>query len=93
MIGFEMLNKEEEQVKKDGQTKIKWKTKTGLTEEGGTSIGSATIGGATTSILILKSEPRYSINELHKVESRSKDLKHQTLTEIQLGRDISPWIS
>ena len=81
MIGFETLNKEEEQVKKDGQTKIKWKTKTGLTEEGGTSIGSATIGGATTRILIFKGKLRYPIDELHKEESRSKDLKHRTFAE------------
>ena len=48
MVDLEMLNKEEEQVKK----------------EGGTAIGSATLGGTTTRILIFKSEPRYSINEL-----------------------------
>ena len=40
------------------QTKIKFKTKTGLAEEGGTTIGSATNGDATTRILIFKSEPR-----------------------------------
>jgi hypothetical protein len=31
-------------------------------EEGGTTIGSATSGGITT-ILVLKSKPKYSINE------------------------------
>ena len=36
----------------------------GLAEEGGTTIGSATLGGTTIRILILKSELRYSINEL-----------------------------
>ena len=63
------------------QTKIKFKTKMGLVEEGGTTIGSATIGGATIGILILKSEPSYSINELRKEESRSKDIKHRTLAK------------
>jgi hypothetical protein len=32
-------------------------------EEGGITIGNATNGGTTTRILILKSEPRYSISE------------------------------
>ena len=49
--------------------------------EGGTTIGKATTRGSIMRILILKSEPRYSINQLHKEESRSKDLKHQTLAE------------
>ena len=63
------------------QTKIKFKTKTGLAEKGGTTIGSATIGVTTTRILTLKRELRYSINELSKEESRSKDLKHRTLSQ------------
>jgi hypothetical protein len=45
------------------QTKIKLKTNTGLTEEGGTTIESTTTRGTTTRILILKSELRYSINK------------------------------
>ena len=61
--------------------KSKLGTKTGLAEEGGITIGSATIGGTTTRILIFKSKPRYSINELRKEESRSKDFKHQTHAE------------
>jgi len=52
------------------QTKIKFKTKMGLAEEGGTTIGSATTGGATIRILSFKSKPEYSINELRKEESR-----------------------
>jgi hypothetical protein len=56
---FKTQNKEEEQVKKGStcQTKIKLKIKMGLIEEGGTTIGSATNRGATTRILIFKSEP------------------------------------
>jgi hypothetical protein len=46
------------------QTEIKFQTKTGLAEEGGTTIGSTTNGGVTTGILIFKSKLRYSINEL-----------------------------
>ena len=66
MVDFEMLNTEEEQVKKGStcQTKIKLKIKTSLTEEGGTTIRSATTRGVTSRILIFKSEPKYSINEL-----------------------------
>jgi hypothetical protein len=58
MVDFKTQNKEEEQVKKGStcQTKIKLKIKMGLTEEGGTTIGSATNGDATTRILIFKSE-------------------------------------
>ena len=39
------------------QTKIKFKTKTSLAEEGGTIIRSATTRGTTTRILIFKSKP------------------------------------
>ena len=42
------------------QTKIKFKTKTGLTKEGGITIGNATTGGATSRILIFKSKLRYN---------------------------------
>ena len=66
MVDFEMLKKEEEQVKKGWtyQIKIKFKTNTSLAEKCDTTIGSATNGGATTRICIFKSEPRYLINEL-----------------------------
>jgi hypothetical protein len=59
MVDFKTQNKEEKQLKKGStcQTKIKLKIKMGLIEEGGTTIGSATNGGATTRILIFKSEP------------------------------------
>ena len=59
MVDFKTLNKEEKQVNKGStyQTKIKLKIKTGLTEEGGTTIGNATNEGAITRILILKSKP------------------------------------
>ena len=77
MIECKTLNKEE-QAKNDEPVKseIKFKTKTGLVEKGGTTIGSVTTGGTATRILIHKSKLRYSINELRKEESRSKDLKH-----------------
>ena len=63
MVDFEMLNKEEEQVKKGWtyQIKIKFKTNMGLAEEGGTTIGSATLGGTTSRILIFKNELRVSM--------------------------------
>ena len=63
-----MLNKEEEQVKKDEPIKPKSSSKQrwGLAKEGGTTIGNAPTTAATTRILSFKSEPRYSINELHK---------------------------
>jgi hypothetical protein len=43
--------------------KIGFKTPNKEEEEGGATIGSATNGGTTTRILILKSEPRYLISE------------------------------
>jgi hypothetical protein len=43
--------------------KIGFKTLNKEEEDGGTTIGSATNGGTTTRIPILKSEPRYSISE------------------------------
>jgi len=61
------------------QTKIKLKTNTGLTEEGGTTIESATTGGTTTRIFILKSEPRYSINKTSQGGVLSRGLKFWTL--------------
>jgi hypothetical protein len=43
--------------------KIGFKTLNKEEEEGGTTVESATNGSTTTRILILKSEPRYSISE------------------------------
>ena len=68
-----MLNKEEEQVKKDEPIKPKsnskpkrvWQKKVAPPLEAPPQKYSSS-----------KSEPRYSRNELHKEESRSKDLKH-----------------
>ena len=48
------------QERRTCQTKIKFKTKTGLTKEGGITIGSTTTGGATSRILIFKSKLRYN---------------------------------
>ena len=56
--------------------KSKLKTKIGSTEE-----GDITIRGIITRIFVFKNKPRYSINELHKEKSGSKDLRHQSLTK------------
>ena len=76
MCDFETQNKEEEQVKKDEpiKPKSKLKTKIGLAEKGDITI-------RVDIKRILKSKPRYLINELHKEKSGSKDLRHRTLTE------------
>jgi hypothetical protein len=49
--------------------KLKFKTKIGLVEK-----GDITIRGVITRIFIFKNKPKYSINELHKEKSGSKDL-------------------
>ena len=64
--------------------KSKLKTKTSLVEE-----GDVTIRGVIIRILIL-SELRYLINELHKEKSDSKDLQYRTLTKrASLGEKYS----
>jgi hypothetical protein len=45
-------------------------------EVGGTTIGSATNGGTTTRILILKSKPRYSISEPPQERALSEGLQN-----------------
>ena len=54
--------------------KSKLKTKTGLAEEGDT-----TIRGIITRIFVFRTNR--GINELHKEKASSKDLQHRTLTE------------
>jgi hypothetical protein len=75
MVDFLIQNKEEEQVKKDEpiKPKSKLKTKMGLAEKGDITIRGDIIG-------ILKSKPRYLINELHRKKSYPEDSKIRTLT-------------
>jgi hypothetical protein len=56
--------------------KIGFKTLNKEEKEGGTTIGSATNGGTTTRILILKSDPRYSISEPPQERALSGGLKN-----------------
>ena len=68
--------------------KSKLKTKIGSTEE-----GDITIRGVITKIFVFKNKPRYSINELHKEKSGSKDLQHPTLIErASLGRSTPVYL-
>jgi hypothetical protein len=56
-------------------SKIGFKTLNKEKEEGGTTIGSATNGGTTTRILVLKNEPRYLISEPPQKRACPEDFK------------------